>query len=94
MEFSKLYVSKIDELNVYSPIVPHTDDADIRPIDCNPKICKCCGAPLHGGVCEYCGVEYDGARDIEIALDGSAIAKMLNCSIPAERAIKMAGLNV
>lgn len=23
-----------------------------------PKICKCCGAPLKNDVCEYCGVSY------------------------------------
>ena len=24
-----------------------------------PRICKCCGAPLHGYKCEYCDVEYE-----------------------------------
>lgn len=24
-----------------------------------PKICKCCGAPLHNNICDYCGVEYN-----------------------------------
>lgn len=23
------------------------------------RICECCGAPLHGYKCEYCGVEYE-----------------------------------
>ena len=23
-----------------------------------PKLCSCCGAPLHWNKCEYCGVEY------------------------------------
>lgn len=23
------------------------------------RICKCCGAPLHGYKCEYCDVEYE-----------------------------------
>ena len=23
-----------------------------------PRICKCCGAPMHTNICEYCGVEY------------------------------------
>ena len=27
------------------------------------RICKCCGAPLHGYKCEYCGVEYEKPRD-------------------------------
>ena len=24
-----------------------------------PKVCKCCGAPLHGYKCDYCGTEYE-----------------------------------
>lgn len=24
--------------------------------------CKNCGAPLHGGKCEYCGTEYEAPR--------------------------------
>ena len=27
------------------------------------KICECCGAPLHGYKCEYCGVEYEKPID-------------------------------
>jgi hypothetical protein len=23
-----------------------------------PKLCKCCGAPLKNDVCDYCGVSY------------------------------------
>ena len=22
-------------------------------------VCKCCGAPLHGYKCDYCGTEYE-----------------------------------
>ena len=25
----------------------------------SPLVCKCCGAPLSGDKCEYCGVVYD-----------------------------------
>lgn len=28
-----------------------------------PKICKCCGAPLHGYKCDYCGTEYEKPKD-------------------------------
>ena len=28
-----------------------------------PKICKCCGAPLHDYKCDYCGVEYEKPKD-------------------------------
>jgi len=24
-----------------------------------PRFCQCCGAALHGSICEYCGVEYE-----------------------------------
>lgn len=27
------------------------------------RICECCGAPLHGYKCEYCGVEYEKPKD-------------------------------
>lgn len=34
------------------------DKASKQPLDCKPRICGCCGAPLHGSVCEYCDIEY------------------------------------
>ena len=27
-------------------------------VEKKPKICECCGAPLQGNKCDYCGVEY------------------------------------
>ena len=29
-----------------------------NPRSKRPKICSCCGAPLHSDKCEYCGVKY------------------------------------
>ena len=37
----------------------------IEPIA--PQVCKCCGAPLRGSKCDYCGVEYhmkEGDKDV------------------------------
>ena len=29
-----------------------------EPTELKAMICPCCGAPLHGDTCEYCGVDY------------------------------------
>lgn len=31
-------------------------------MELEPLLCKQCGAPLHGGECDYCGVEYAGRK--------------------------------
>ena len=32
---------------------------DHQKSELKPKLCVCCGAPIHGFKCEYCGVEYE-----------------------------------
>lgn len=33
-------------------------DGDFEQKSYHPQICSCCGAPVKGGRCEYCGTEY------------------------------------
>ena len=35
-----------------------TEIPDKPTTELQPIICKCCGAPLHSNICEYCGIEY------------------------------------
>ena len=41
------------ELNVPSQDYKVKEDKILQPY-----MCKCCGAPMHISICEYCGVEY------------------------------------
>lgn len=33
-----------------------------------PVTCSCCGAPLHGTKCEFCGVEYEQQSNNELEI--------------------------
>lgn len=67
------YYSKYTAAQIESML----DRASEQPLNNKPRICKCCGAPLHGLVCEYCGVEYGNQSDITVCLDGAAVAKAM-----------------
>lgn len=70
----------------------HRDDEPL--LDNKPRICECCGAPLHGYVCEYCGVDY-GALSDEIRKEKEKLLEqMLNSSISAQQAFILSGLPI
>ena len=77
MELARRYMPKLDEINYARPITMPTVDADIKPLNSKPRVCECCGAPIHGYVCEYCGVEYVNQSDTTVCLDGNAVAKAM-----------------
>lgn len=39
-------------------LINKLDDIVFNPPKAAPKTCECCGAPLQGNKCDYCGVEY------------------------------------
>ncbi len=65
---------------------------DTTLTDEKPRICECCGAPLHGYVCEYCGVEYGASHDETRKEKARLLEQMLNASISAQQAFVMSGL--
>ena len=77
MELAKRYMPKLDEISLVSSITMPTDDADMKPLGGKPRVCECCGAPLHGYVCDYCGVEYGNQIGATVSLDGTAAANAM-----------------
>ena len=68
---SKFTAEEIDSL-LEKVAVMQAQDADIRPLN-KPRICDCCGAPLLGAVCEYCGVGYQVSHNAGRMLNGTMV---------------------